>query len=143
AYMQRKKQLRDSQLYLVSIFDLNNLKVVNDTFGHKAGDLLIKKSSEFLLTLFEPHELYRIGGDEFVAIQTFPSQQVMQAFINMFEMDIMNKQNTYLQDEVVFSIAYGYASATPTKEQSFETVFTQADQNMYAMKQKIKAESEA
>ncbi|MGL6058088.1 MAG: GGDEF domain-containing protein [Culicoidibacterales bacterium] len=143
AYMQRKKQLRDSQLYLVSIFDLNNLKVVNDTFGHKAGDLLIKKSSEFLLTLFEPHELYRIGGDEFVAIQTFPSQQVMQAFINMFEMDITNKQNTYLQDEVVFSIAYGYASATPTKEQSFETVFTQADQNMYAMKQKIKAESEA
>ncbi|MGL5383385.1 MAG: GGDEF domain-containing protein [Culicoidibacterales bacterium] len=140
AYMQRKVQLTDSQLYLISIFDLNNLKVVNDTFGHKAGDLLIKQSAEFLLTLFEPHELYRIGGDEFVAIQTFPSKQVMQAFIDMFETNIAQQQNMCLQTEIYFSIAYGYAAASPMTGQCFETVFAQADQNMYAMKQQMKAD---
>lgn len=48
--------------------DLNGLKQVNDTKGHDAGDLLIKKASELLNKVFVDDEIYRAGGDEFMII---------------------------------------------------------------------------
>lgn len=48
--------------------DLNGLKEMNDTFGHAAGDLLLKKASILLQELFPPEDIYRAGGDEFMVI---------------------------------------------------------------------------
>ncbi|MBQ9518289.1 MAG: sensor domain-containing diguanylate cyclase [Firmicutes bacterium] len=46
--------------------DINGLKTVNDTFGHGAGDKLIKKAAAILNIVFADYEVYRSGGDEFV-----------------------------------------------------------------------------
>ena len=51
----------------VAYFDLNGLKVMNDKYGHKAGDLLIKNTADCISSVFGKHS-YRVGGDEFVAI---------------------------------------------------------------------------
>ncbi len=53
----------------VAYFDLNGLKETNDRYGHKAGDRLIKKVTECIDFVF-PKQAYRVGGDEFVVIQS-------------------------------------------------------------------------
>ena len=48
--------------------DLNGLKLMNDTHGHSAGDILLKKAGILLQEIFVEDEVYRAGGDEFVVI---------------------------------------------------------------------------
>jgi diguanylate cyclase (GGDEF)-like protein len=50
------------------VIDLDNLKIVNDTFGHHAGDCLLKIASERIGRAVVPDRLFRIGGDEFAVI---------------------------------------------------------------------------
>lgn len=52
----------------VCFVDINGLKAVNDTYGHEAGDELIKEASAFMAGVFKKKYCYRIGGDEFVAL---------------------------------------------------------------------------
>ncbi|MCR5250445.1 MAG: GGDEF domain-containing protein [Lachnospiraceae bacterium] len=54
--------------YGVLFADLNGLKTVNDTMGHTAGDLLLKRAALLLQELFAGADIYRAGGDEFVII---------------------------------------------------------------------------
>ena len=54
--------------------DLDNLKVVNDTFGHQAGDILLRQVSERLRDAARPDVVYRIGGDEFAVIVRHPDR---------------------------------------------------------------------
>ena len=48
--------------------DINNLKYVNDTYGHELGDEYIKGCCRIICNIFEESQVYRIGGDEFVVI---------------------------------------------------------------------------
>src|SRR3546814_7397181 len=50
------------------IIDLDNLKVVNDTFGHYAGDCLLKVAGQRIAAAVAPAATFRIGGDEFAAV---------------------------------------------------------------------------
>lgn len=50
--------------------DLNGLKYMNDTQGHSAGDILLKKAAILLQEIFKNDEIYRAGGDEFVVLET-------------------------------------------------------------------------
>lgn len=55
-------------LWAVFIIDLDNLKTVNDTFGHSAGDELLKVAARRIANLMQPDRLFRLGGDEFALI---------------------------------------------------------------------------
>jgi len=63
---------RDLQCAYLVYLDLNDLKHVNDTAGHSAGDVLIRETGRFLRELFPSHGIYevlgRLGGDEFAAL---------------------------------------------------------------------------
>ncbi|MDE2569909.1 MAG: EAL domain-containing protein [Sphingomonadales bacterium] len=54
------------------IVDLDNLKVVNDGFGHHAGDLLIQSAAERMEAAVSPDRVFRIGGDEFAVLVQSP-----------------------------------------------------------------------
>ena len=54
----------------IVVCDINNLKVINDTEGHKAGDEYIKASCTMICRIFAHSPVFRIGGDEFVVILT-------------------------------------------------------------------------
>ena len=52
----------------VIVFDVNNLKLINDTYGHECGNALLIKASSAITTVFNHVNTYRIGGDEFAVI---------------------------------------------------------------------------
>ena len=62
----------------IAYFDLNDLKEINDRYGHEAGDTLIKQAANNIKQLFADN-CYRIGGDEFVAIAVNVSENDFQA----------------------------------------------------------------
>ncbi len=80
-------QIETGQLSgIVAIFDLDNFKAINDTYGHNTGDIMLKRLTEFLQEQpeFKDH-LYRLGGDEFVFLfaqnaEDFESETMMRSF---------------------------------------------------------------
>ncbi|MGM0442296.1 MAG: GGDEF domain-containing protein [Elusimicrobiota bacterium] len=73
-----EKAKRYDSVFSVAMLDLDNLKVINDTYGHKAGDKAIQKIAEVLKkNIRKADSSYRYGGDEFVIL--FPKLQKEQA----------------------------------------------------------------
>lgn len=134
-YMTRIKEIDDPN-YTVFCFDLNNLKITNDTYGHAQGDILIKSAAHVIVDAFEPHGIVaRMGGDEFIAIVETDDSKTISAMIGEFQ-DNICKINEEIPD-LHLSIAYGYASCSP-KEYNIEKIYHIADGHMYENKQAMK-----
>lgn len=137
-YMNRIMEMENPD-YTVICFDLNNLKVTNDTYGHAKGDLLIKSAAEVIDKAFSPHGIVaRMGGDEFIAIAKTGDSKKISSMIGEFQACI-NEKNQAIPD-LNLSIAYGYASCSP-KEYNIEKIYQIADNRMYEHKQAIKRSS--
>jgi diguanylate cyclase (GGDEF)-like protein len=63
------------------VFDINNLKVVNDKFGHEYGNKLIVSSANAIVAIFGEENTYRIGGDEFAVIIENEDDQIVKQLI--------------------------------------------------------------
>jgi len=116
------------------IFDLNNLKVVNDAYGHKYGDTLIKNSADILAShLGDPKRLYRIGGDEFAAVLVDLAWPELQKIL----LNIRNDNRTVM-DNMPFSCAAGMARFDKTGDRSVREAMQRADDAMYEDKRRSK-----
>lgn len=116
------------------IFDLNDLKKVNDTLGHDAGDQYIKSASSLICNFFKHSPVYRIGGDEFVAFLSGEDYKNHDTILKNFNKCIEDNLKT---GEVV--IAFGFADYATLSEKDFMRLFEKADKNMYLCKQELKA----
>lgn len=123
-------------------FDVNNLKTINDTKGHEAGDLLIKTAAEIIDSAFSSiGNCYRVGGDEFVAITTYnhaPSvcEEAIYKFENLIE-QFNNNPNKPFDLRIAYGVAY-YQSGS-RQYQSLKEVHKLADERMYNNKKELKA----
>jgi diguanylate cyclase (GGDEF)-like protein/PAS domain S-box-containing protein len=112
------------------IADVNGLKLVNDAFGHKAGDALLKKAAEVIKSQCRGDEIIsRIGGDEFV---------ILLPKTNLYETErivkrIQEKTKEIQVDTVMLSISMGWA-CKDMPDIEFSEVFKQAEKFMYHRK---------
>lgn len=114
----------------IVLVDINGLKLINDAFGHLAGDELIKDTVTIITSHLKIHELIaRIGGDEFVIIM--PKTNYQQAEKRMLE--IQQTFNLKETNGVQLSIAYGIATKINIDE-SYTDVYTRAEDAMYRQK---------
>ncbi|SCJ93693.1 Probable diguanylate cyclase YcdT [uncultured Clostridium sp.] len=141
AYLEKVEMLKSnlSRTSRVSIIvlDVNNLKKVNDTLGHEAGDKLIIDSCNIISNVFNKNDVYRIGGDEIVVILENIHEYKVDKLIDKFIYEI--EEFNLLNNRKV-SIAYGMSSYDNENEndKSFEEVFSRADDEMYKNKVKLK-----
>lgn len=140
AYMDRVFELsrsstRSHKIYYV-LFDMNNLKVINDTYGHATGDDAIRRTYQSLVKAFGRYgDCYRIGGDEFAVIMDSCDSDDFGAAYKSLEHEIeMNNREV----DYILSIAGGYAVCEPDDEISFEALMKQADRMLYRNKHKMK-----
>lgn len=116
-------------------FDLNNLKYVNDTFGHSIGDQYIKDCANIIYDIFKGiGKCYRVGGDEFVAIIKKSSQLDITHYLTMleFSVDALNKENRQKGMNIPkMQIAYGCAVYASELDKNLEETYNRADKLMY------------
>jgi len=116
------------------IFDLNTLKTINDTQGHKAGDIYLKNSANLIhKSLRGKAPLYRIGGDEFASILVGLTETDLQKIMH----NLRNEKRTVYKN-YHFDCAYGAATFTIGVDNSLRDVFKRADSAMYIVKKKQK-----
>ena len=80
--------------------DLNGLKTVNDTYGHTAGDVLLKDAAKALEEVFPAESIYRAGGDEFTVILTGVTTKELEKKVA----DLREVSQKY--EHVIFAIGY-------------------------------------
>ncbi len=120
----------------IIFFDVNNLKLMNDTLGHEHGDYVIKQAAEYIKRVTEDkHLCFRIGGDEFLVVMNDPSYYEIDRIIDTIEKDapyILSPE----EDSIKCALSYGYAYAKG--EYSYDELFTEAEENMYKKKSELK-----
>ena len=121
--------------FAMVVLDINGLKNVNDTLGHKAGDEFIQKGCKIICDVFRHCPVFRIGGDEFAVIIQGNSYQYVDKIMQVWEKT--NEENIK-NDAVV--IAAGMARYEDDKK--VEAVFAKADALMYENKKKLKRRAE-
>lgn len=134
---QIKNGLQD---FAVVMVDMNNLKYINDDFGHEAGDLYIKGCCHLICEAYKHSPVFRIGGDEFVVIlqgQDFENRAVITEELRAaFEESLENEEkDPWLR----YSAAVGLAEYS-ARENTYDLVFKRADHAMYAEKRTFKQE---
>ncbi|SDB03258.1 sensor domain-containing diguanylate cyclase [Eubacterium oxidoreducens] len=122
--------------FTVFLFDINGLKKMNDTKGHEYGDMLIKDAAINIRAVFGGEQIYRIGGDEFVAIiKNCSREDVMRALARFDEhLRAFNAENDRYEEEL--AISKGVATYQPDTDMEFASVFARADEDMYRCKAK-------
>ncbi|WP_243156220.1 HD domain-containing phosphohydrolase [Clostridium sp. C2-6-12] len=109
------------------IADVNGLKLTNDAFGHKAGDILLKNVSNILKIGCPPNGVIsRIGGDEFVILLPNTSENKTEGIIKRIKSAIVEDKS----DNIVLSISMG-ASIKKNKFEDIDEIFKKAEANMY------------
>lgn len=125
----------------IIMFDVNDLKKVNDNLGHQYGDEMLVTSARLIYNVFGAMggECYRIGGDEFVVILS--KENMRQAVTDGLGMFKENVDTYNEQDNLSYQIriAYGYAILEDEKCSIME-LYEVADQRMYECKKKMKAQ---
>lgn len=139
AYMDDAQRINDQiqsgdiNEFAVAVFDLNDLKIINDTKGHDIGDIYIYNAGMLIGEFFSHSPVYRIGGDEFAAIIQGEDYENRETLIEQFYNRALENKKT---GKVV--VSSGIASYNPDTDENFVSVFERADKIMYECKKQLK-----
>lgn len=120
--------------FSVVICDINNLKFINDTLGHTAGDKYINNALKLIKKIFKINTIYRIGGDEFSFILTDNDYYVRDYLYEKFIIE--NNKN---KEANKVTLAIGIADYYKNSDLSLNDVFKRADEKMYEFKKEFKS----
>ncbi|WML41297.1 GGDEF domain-containing protein [Neobacillus sp. OS1-2] len=126
--------------FILCYIDINNLKIVNDRYGHSTGDDLIKTCCETINLHLEPQDvLFRLGGDEFIIIflkkQLADAEKAWDHIKLAFQAINDSKQKPYQ-----ISASHGYYHYKPDVPITLEEMLELADQDMYKNKVNYKGQ---
>ena len=125
--MDRQIERHRQQDFAIAILDVNDLKKVNDTAGHQAGDQYLCSDCKIICNVFKRSPVFRVGGDEFEHVDEL--------------MKKMCAQNAKAVRDGGIVIACGMAKYE--NDSCVATVFERADQNMYENKNSLKGAAQS
>ena len=134
---------RQGKQILVLYCDLDKFKPINDSFGHKEGDLALQTTARILKSVCRSYDIIsRFGGDEFVILFDNFTEADFDHFLGRFE-HLFDEYNEHSGKGYRLLISYGYTIFSPEKDGaiSFDTLIERADKKLYREKhRKWKAE---
>ena len=138
AYVEAENELNEliaeeqAEAFGIAVCDINDLKAVNDTQGHAAGDRLIREACSVICTSFKRSPVFRIGGDEFAVICRGHDYEHAEEILAQIE-----AANDAGKEAGGVQIACGYARLAEG-DYAVEKVFERADRRMYERKAQMK-----
>ena len=119
------------------MFDLNNLKTVNDTMGHSAGDQLIMNFSKLLRSVIPEKDFVgRYGGDEFIAVIYHTNEAEIKEILKVLYRE-KDRLNSY-ENQIPIDYACGWALSSDDMACTMQMLLDDADAYMYKNKQLCK-----
>ncbi len=133
AHFEHEMRRLDAECYLpvsMIICDVDNLKKVNDVYGHAAGDAVLKRTAEILKGAVRASDIVaRIGGDEFAVLLPNTSANAAKAIRERI------RQHAAAASDLLTSLSLG-AATRETMDMSMAELFKGADDAMYGAKPK-------
>ena len=121
----------------IVMFDVNDLKLINDTRGHSFGDEVIQRASRMICEIYKHSPIFRVGGDEFIAVLSEHDYEQRDDLIRKLrEESLANKRS---RSGPV--LACGMAVFDPEIDNGADSVYARADQLMYSDKKALKSMS--
>lgn len=126
----------------VCSFDLNNLRIINNSMGHEAGDEYIRRFAVCLRASMPAEQFVgRAGGDEFIAVTHGMGKEEMKACLASVREQMAEESKSY--PDTPLSYAVGFALASEFPGSTMQELFNCADKNMYINKNHVKREEAA
>src|SRR5512135_628953 len=133
ATQQLRVAIRKSQGLLLFFADVDYLKEINDTWGHREGDLALVRAADALEQTFRNSDiLARLGGDEFAVLALDASSQYEDVILRRLEKKL--KASNAGESRYELSLSVGAARFDPKNPVLLGELLTQADQSMYGQK---------
>ena len=145
AYEEMEKKLTNEIMkdidyqFGIMMFDINNLKKINDELGHEYGDQYIVGSCMLICNIYKCSPVYRIGGDEFVCVLTGTDYERRDDLMLELQRSMKELQIKDIPFHEKYSVACGMAVYNPDVDSSVSDVFNRADDAMYENKVAMKA----
>lgn len=134
----KEKAVRYQETFQLVMFDIDELKKINDSMGHLIGDKMIIKIANVIESSIRKSDiLARIGGDEFVAILFESNQEISKEKFQKLLEQLEKEPLLVVNEEVIGSFSYGIASF-PEEGIELDELIEIADERMYAFKNKVK-----
>lgn len=124
--------------FAIAMFDCNDLKPINDEYGHEKGDIYLQTACSVICTVLSHSMVFRIGGDEFVAVLEKDDVDKRDELMRNFDAKVEAVCNAATDPWEKASIAKGIAVFDPSIDANVESVLRRADANMYADKREFK-----
>lgn len=139
AYQMLDRQIklaqRQNEQFVVCYLDIDNLKIVNDRYGHQAGDALIVKTINVLGNIIRKSDfIFRMGGDEFLVL--FPQANIKES-LNLLKRIGKNLKEQKVND-VTIDFSVGFVEYLPSDSITADMLIRKADEAMYHEKFKKK-----
>ena len=124
--------------FAIIMFDLDNLKEINDQFGHERGDIYLQTACRLICRVFAHSPVFRVGGDEFCVLAQFADYNTRDELLQYFdrEAEARNAKAEHPWERI--EVSKGMAVYRPGKDENTEQVFRRADEAMYQDKRKRK-----
>jgi len=132
-YFNNDIKSNDERLHYITLFDVDNFKTINDTYGHNIGDEVLITISQRSNSILLPNErLFRLGGDEFVLVSSLKRDE--QHFLYTTKLQAMFRYPFDIQGvEMPMDISFG-TSEYGIDGMELKTLMMKADEAMYANK---------
>lgn len=130
---QLKLARRNGQSMLLFFCDVDDLKKINDTFGHQEGDSALVRAADALEEAFRGSDiLARIGGDEFAVLAMTDSADCEKVLLDRLNRGL--KRSNTNETRYSLSLSVGVACSDPKKALSLGELMAEADKSMYKHK---------
>ena len=137
-YIQKlQDQMDDPQApleFAIGVFDCDNLKHINDTYGHDKGDVYLKTASRLICRVFQHSPVFRIGGDEFAVVLQNDDYRNRDELLKLFREKRTELSEAAENEWEEVHITFGIAVYDPKRDPSVIDVARRADQQMYENK---------
>jgi diguanylate cyclase (GGDEF)-like protein len=131
----------DDNILSIAYIDLDNLKQINDKYGHNVGDLYIISISNILKTSIRENDYaVRMGGDEFMLILPLcgPEDAEKVVFKNIHDKISIKNEELLSENKPKISISYGISEYSKELYDNIDSFISSADEKMYKNKSKKK-----
>jgi diguanylate cyclase (GGDEF)-like protein len=121
--------------FCVVMADLDHFKIINDTYGHAAGDAVLRAFAQILKTTSRRSDIFgRIGGEEFVCILTYSSMTNAEVVAQRIRRELETTSFVFDHKTVNVTASFGIAGFDAGRPLDFGALLAQADKALYVAK---------